>query len=103
METVDKTNPPDKCSFRGCRITGATKVKCAAIGCDKMVHIMCYQGLLLQKHKLHTLPVNFVCCTKICYSKIMTQNSGGGNDVEGMLSLPSLSLSQSYMGCYQSA
>ena len=67
---------------------GAEKRVCAADGCDKTVHLMCYQGVVLvdKKNNNHSslppLPGNHVACTKACYNaatKALSGNTGRGN------------------------
>jgi hypothetical protein len=74
----------EKCSFRSCRVKGAELLVCSAAGCEKKVHMMCYQGLLLGKHEdLAPLPAGMVSCTKKCHEKSTKQAAGGGDGTEG--------------------
>ena len=61
-----------KCAFRSCpvRQPGPQMVACGANKCDKKVHLMCYQMLLLEKHNVAALSDGKVACTKKCYEKI---------------------------------
>jgi hypothetical protein len=70
-----------KCCFRLCKIN-AEKLSCAASGCKREVHMMCYQGLLLKKHSLDPLPGGRAVCTKHCYNKAAKEGAGGGEDQE---------------------
>jgi hypothetical protein len=73
-----------RCSYRGCAVTGAELMLCAASGCEKMIHFMCYQGILLKKHSdMQPLPPGKACCTKKCYAKAMKESSGCGDDPDG--------------------
>jgi hypothetical protein len=74
----------DKCSFCSCRVKGAELLVCSAAGCEKKVHMMCYQGLLLGKHEdLAPLPAGMVACTKKCHEKSAKKAAGGGDSMEG--------------------
>jgi hypothetical protein len=75
----------EKCCYRSCRVKGAELLVCSANGCDKKVHMMCYQGLLLNKHPdLLPLLSGQAVCTKKCHGKVVKENSGsGGNDAKG--------------------
>jgi hypothetical protein len=68
----------DRCNVRGCRVKGADKLVCAAKGCEKKVHLMCYQGLILRTKtgSLEPLPNNVVVCTKGCYQATVKAMSG---------------------------
>jgi hypothetical protein len=90
--TIDTTPPAasvditQKCDIRGCKVRGAEKHICAADGCNKTVHFMCYQGVALmdKKHKTSYPPwPSFqVACTKACYNnaiKTLNINGGRGN------------------------
>jgi hypothetical protein len=77
---TEKSNP-HKCSYRSCKIK-ATKLKCGAKSCQKEVHVMCYQGLLMHKLKLDPLPGGKAVCTKKCYDKVLKESSGGAEDQE---------------------
>ena len=75
-----------RCNVRGCRVRGAEKLTCAADGCNKMAHLMCYQALVLTDKKNNTslppLPNLEVACTKACYTaatKALSSNNGRGN------------------------
>jgi hypothetical protein len=48
-----------------------------------MVHLACFQGIVMRKNKLHPLPGGNVACTKKCYSKAAKELAGGGDDMEG--------------------
>jgi hypothetical protein len=72
----------EKCCFCSCRVKGAQKIQCSSGGCDKLVHLMCYQGLLLGEPSFHPLLANKVACTKKCYEKAARGLSGGGEDQE---------------------
>jgi hypothetical protein len=59
--TTVTTTPPaasvditQKCRTRGSKVRGAEKLICAADGCNKTVHFMCYQGAVLMDKK-HTI------------------------------------------------
>jgi hypothetical protein len=74
----------EKCTFRSCKVVGAELVVCAASGCEKKVHMMCYQGLILQKFEnLAALPPGKVACTKKCHTKALKEASGGGDGADG--------------------
>lgn len=73
----------EKCSFRSCKVKGAEKLECAASECAKLCHVMCFQGLLLQKLNLPPLPDGRIACTKKCYTKAQKELGGGGQDQEG--------------------
>jgi hypothetical protein len=72
-----------KCGVRGCKVIGAQQLDCAAQLCDKKVHLMCYQGVVLKHSKggsLAPLPNNLVCCTKACYNAVTKNLTGGDNN-----------------------
>lgn len=87
MEALEATEVPpvatEKCSYRSCKVKGAEKEACAASDCSKLCHVMCFQGLLLNKQNLPPLPGGRVVCTKKCYAKAQKELSGGGEDQEG--------------------
>jgi hypothetical protein len=59
-------------------------LECSASGCDRKVHLMCYQGLLVEKFKdVHALPDGRAACTKRCHLKAAKELSGGGEDPDG--------------------
>jgi hypothetical protein len=76
-----------KCDVRGCKVlVGAEKRICSADGCNKTVHFMCYQGVVLMDKKRKTsippLPSFQVACTKSSYNsatKAHSSNGGRGN------------------------
>jgi hypothetical protein len=73
-----------KCSYRGCAVQGADLIQCAATGCDKMIHLMCYQGILLKKlTDMQPLPPGMAYCTKKCYAKARKEVSSSVDDPEG--------------------
>jgi len=80
-----------RCNIRGCRLRGADLVQCAAEGCSKLVHLMCFQGIILQAAKgnpLPDLPDGKITCTKACYTKttkalVSGQVSGVGDVTRG--------------------
>ena len=83
VETVAANSSP-KCSYRSCKVTGAELHKCSASDCTKKVHVICYQGFLLNKHEdLTALPPGKCACTKKCHTKIVKELSGGGNEPGG--------------------
>lgn len=82
-ENTTATRDSDKCCFRSCKVKGAQKLPCSSADCNKLVHLMCYQGLLLNKHKLSPLANGGVACTKKCHEKAVKELSGGGDDQEG--------------------
>ncbi|KAG7337029.1 hypothetical protein IV203_020185 [Nitzschia inconspicua] len=68
-----------KCQVRGCRVAGAQRLVCAADGCNKTVHLMCYQGVVLRDKSggdLRPLSENHVVCTKACYNNFVKSLSG---------------------------
>ncbi|KAG7357175.1 hypothetical protein IV203_001863 [Nitzschia inconspicua] len=68
-----------KCQVRGCRVAGAQRLVCAADGCNKMVHLMCYQGVVLRDKSggdLQPLSENHVVCTKACCNNFVKSLSG---------------------------
>jgi hypothetical protein len=73
----------EKCSFRSCKVKGAEKQVCAASDCSKLCHMMCFQGLLLNKQNLPSLLGGRVVCTKKCYTKAQKELSGGGEEQDG--------------------
>jgi hypothetical protein len=74
----------EKCCFRSCKVKGAVLVECAASNCNKKVHYMCYQGLLLGKHnELQPLPAGKATCTKRCHLKATKENAGGADEADG--------------------
>jgi hypothetical protein len=76
--------PTEKCCYRQCRVSGAAYLKCAAEGCNKKVHMMCYQGILLKKYPdMVPLLAGQAVCTKKCHSKVIKENSGVGEDPDG--------------------
>jgi hypothetical protein len=90
MDTHSETNnvstdspADDRCGFRSCKVKGAQQHKCAASDCQKLCHLMCYQGLLLVKMNLQPLAAGMIACTKKCYIKAQKELSGGGEDLEG--------------------
>lgn len=85
--TINTTNNADngKCQVRGCKVKGAERRPCAADGCPKFVHLICYQGIVLRDKSgsdLPPLPDNHVCCTKACYS-IVTKSLSGSESNRG--------------------
>jgi hypothetical protein len=59
-------------------------IQCSARDCDKKVHLMCYQGLLINKFEdLEMLPAGVVVCTKKCYAKFVKDSAGGGDEIDG--------------------
>jgi hypothetical protein len=48
-----------------------------------MVHLPCFQGIVLKKNKLVPLPGGNVACTKKCYTKAAKELAGCGDDMEG--------------------
>jgi hypothetical protein len=75
-----------KCQVRGCKLVqGAPQhLVCAKEGCDKKVHMMCYNGLILKSNKgddLAALPDNKVACTKGCYQAIMRVSSDSNTQI----------------------
>ncbi len=59
-------------------------MSCAAEGCDKTAHMMCYQGFVLKKHnELETLPPGQVACTKKCHLKAFKAAKTAGKDPDG--------------------
>jgi hypothetical protein len=76
--TQDAVSDSDqKCSFRSCKVKGAVQLVCAASNCNKRVHLMCSQALVLMKHDLEALLGGRAVCTKKCYEKVMKDTSGG--------------------------
>lgn len=80
------TSASDRCSARNCPLSvpGLEKVACANPGCKKMVHLPCYQGIVLKHNKLHALPGSKVVCCKKCYlavSSSLDEVDGDGNDI----------------------
>jgi hypothetical protein len=74
----------EKCSFRSCKVTGALKLDCTTPDCDKKVHYMCYQGLILKKfNDLHPLQNGQAACTKRCHAKAIKAGAGGGDEEDG--------------------
>jgi hypothetical protein len=73
---------PVKCSLRSCRVRGAELHECAATGCNKVVHFICYQHCVVGKHdEIELLPGMHVSCTKKCHLKAhkeLTTAAGGG-------------------------
>jgi hypothetical protein len=69
----------DKCAFRSCKVR-AVKLQCAASGCQKEIHLMCYHGLVVNKFSIDALPNGRAACTKKCHDKAMRELSGGGED-----------------------
>ena len=75
-----------RCSVRGCRIRGDEKFKCAVTGCNKLLHLECFETYVLVKHSLHPLPGgnHNVACTKLHHIRAAKELSGGGDkQVEG--------------------
>jgi hypothetical protein len=73
-----------KCSFRFCKVKGAELVECAASNCKKVMHLMCYQGFILQKNSdLHPLAPGKVACTKKCHLKSVKESAGGADEADG--------------------
>jgi hypothetical protein len=73
-----------KCSYRSCKVTGAEMLTCFAHGCEKKVHMICFHGYLLERHKeLQKLPAGKVACTKRCHAKIIKDLAGVSDDAEG--------------------
>ena len=74
----------EKCAFRSCKVTGAELLQCAAPECNKKIHFMCYQGLVLKKHPdLQGLPSGKASCTKKCHVKALKEAAGGGDAADG--------------------
>ena len=75
--------------MRGCRIRGDEQYKCAASGCAKRLHLICYEENVLAKHNLHPLPGSnhHVACTKLHHIKATKELSGGGNNQQFIQSL----------------
>jgi hypothetical protein len=56
LESVTMSNSrivtaPDaagKCNVRGCHVKGAQTVPCASDKCEKRVHVICYQDIVLE-------------------------------------------------------
>jgi hypothetical protein len=68
-----------KCDVRGCKVKGADKLTCGGTKCDKKVHVMCYQGIVLKAKNgsMEALPGGTVACTKACYQAAVKALSGG--------------------------
>jgi hypothetical protein len=69
-----------RCAIRSCRMKDTEKLKCAANGCNKMLHLECYESNVLAKYDLHPLPGINVACTKAHHAKATKELSGGGED-----------------------
>lgn len=81
--TTTRTNVNDdqRCAIRLCRVRDAEdKLQCAASGCNKMLHLECYEQNVLAKFDLHPLPGINVACTKSHHTKATKELSGGGED-----------------------
>jgi hypothetical protein len=76
-------NSNGKCAVRPCKVKGAETLDCSAADCDKKVHLMCYQGMLLKHKELAPLPAGKVVCTKKCHGKVLKASSGGGDEEDG--------------------
>jgi hypothetical protein len=73
-----------KCCYRSCKVNGAELLTCSAKGCDKQVHLICFHGYLLGKHKeLQRLPSGKVACTKKCHAKVVKEFAGVSDDADG--------------------
>jgi hypothetical protein len=63
-----------RCQVKGCKLKGVTEMLiCSKEGCEKKVHMMCYQGIVLrnkQGEELAALPDAKVACTKGCLYQI---------------------------------
>ena len=63
-----------KCQIRGCKVNSeALLMECAASGCSKLVHLLCFQGIVLKTrakdiNPLPPLPDGKAVCTKMCYN-----------------------------------
>jgi hypothetical protein len=76
------SNRKNKCSFRSCKVNASEKVKCAASNCTKQVHVMCSQGLVMDKYKLNPLPNGGGVCTKKCYEKALNDLVSNADEQE---------------------
>eukprot|EP00980_Cylindrotheca_fusiformis_P022064 scaffold8960_cov91-Cylindrotheca_fusiformis.AAC.4 len=81
-QTAVSTTTEEKCCYRSCKVRGARLLPCRGPGCDKVVHLICYQAYLLRKFSLPALPGGNAACTKKCLQKA-AKELAGGDVVEG--------------------
>ena len=68
-----------ECHLQGCRFCGAELRSCAAPKCNRFMHLLCYQGMCMQRGIKKPLDGRLVCCIKGCHDRVSKQkeNKGG--------------------------